>query len=147
MTNPERSAAPMFEKLKTKLEEIGHGLEDFRTRVEQKLFHGQPDLLAQHIALLQSEFVAHLDEAQRALAEFEVEVRNAVKLLDADVATMKRAITQLQEALDDPAAASEIIQARNVARQADFDAEVARKREAAAASGTDAQIGKVGSGG
>ncbi len=135
----------MFENLKTKLEEIGHGLEDFRTRVEQKLFHGQPDLLAQHIALLQSEFVAHLDEAQRALAEFEVEVRNAVKLLDADVASLKTAVTQLQEALDDPAVASEIIQARNVVRQADFDAEVAKKH--AAAGGTDAPVGKVGSGG
>ena len=136
----------MFDKIKEKLIALRLGLADFEQRVAAGLFHGQPTVMAQHVGLNVKAMVGTIAEVHDALVAYETQTNNAVKLLDEEVASLKAAVMQLQEALDDPTIASEIVQARNVARQADFEAEAAKKREIAAGESKD-ESPKVGAGG
>ncbi|SRR5258708_6697023 len=122
----------MFEKIKEKLIALRLGLADFEQRVAAGLFHGQPTVMAQHVALNTKAMVGTLGELHDALIAYETQTDNAVKLLDEDVAVLKAAVTQLQDALADPGIAAEIVKARTDAKQAE------------AAAGEPAKVGHGG---
>lgn len=136
----------MFKELEDKLDQIRRGLDDFTTRFDAGLFVGKPDVVAKHVALGRMDVLDFLHTQHEALVAFEIQVENAIKLGDEEARAMKKAITDLQDALTDPELAAAIVSARAEAKQADLDAEIAKKREAVAGEAKD-EPAKVGVGG
>lgn len=132
----------MFEKIKQKLIDLRLGLADFEQRVVAGVFHGQPNVMAQHVALNVKAMVGTVSEVHDALVAYETQTNNAVALLDEDVKTLKLAVTALQDALTDPAVAAEIVRVRTEAKAA----AVAEAEAQGAAHGPAAEA-KVGTGG
>ena len=128
----------MFQKIKEKLVSLKLGLADFEQRIAVGLFHGQPNVAAQHIAINLKESVATLSEIHDALVAYETQTNNAVLLLSEDVKALKAAVTDLQDALTDQATAAEIVKARSevkAATEAEIKAKVAKDAPAAGVGG------------